>query len=67
MPVPARAVLIGAILLLAMAVANALGVEAVTPEFQRAEVLAGMAAVALMLVAGPWTRADPQATEREEL
>lgn len=67
MPVPARAVLIGAILLLAMAVANALGVEAVTPEFQRAEVLAGMAAVTLMLVAVLWTRANPQSAEREEL
>ena len=60
MPVPARAVLICALLLLGLTVTNAGVAETVTPELQRAEVLAGMAAVGLMLVAVLWTRANPR-------
>ena len=51
MPGPARAVLICALLLLGLTVTNAGLAQTVTPDFQRAEVLAGMAAVGLMLVA----------------
>ena len=67
MPVPARAVLICALLLLGLTVTNAGLAETVTPELQRAEVLAGMAAVGLMLVAVLWTRANPKSAEKVPL
>ena len=67
MPGPARAVLICALLLLGLTVTNAGLAETVTPELQRAEVLAGMAAVGLMLVAVLWTRANPKSTEKVPL
>ena len=67
MPGPARAVLICALLLLGLTVTNAGLAETVTPELQRAEVLAGMAAVGLMLVAVLWTRANPKSTEKVQL
>ena len=67
MPVPARAVLICALLLLGLTVTNAGVAETVTPELQRAEVLAGMAAVGLMLVAVLWTRANPSSAEKVTL
>ena len=67
MPVPARAVLICALLLLGLTVANAGVAETVTPDFQRAEVLAGMAAVGLMLVAVLWTRANPRSADKVAL
>ena len=67
MPVPARAVLICALLLLGLTVTNAGVAGTVTPELQRAEVLAGMAAVGLMLVAVLWTRANPRSAEKVAL
>ena len=67
MPGSARAVLICALLLLGLTVTNAGVAETVTPEFQRAEVLAGMAAVGLMLVAVLWTRANPKSAEKVPL
>ena len=67
MPGPARAVLICALLLLGLTVTNAWLAETVTPELQRAEVLAGMAAVGLMLVAVLWTRANPKSAEKVPL
>ena len=67
MPVPAQAVLICALLLLGLTVTNAGLAETVTPELQRAEVLAGMAAVGLMLVAVLWTRANPKSAEKVPL
>jgi hypothetical protein len=67
MPTPARAVLICAFLLLGLTVTNAGLAESVTPDFQRAEVLAGMAAVGLMLVAVLWTRANPRSAEKVPL
>ena len=67
MPGPARAVLICALLLLGLTVTNAGVAQTVTPEFQRAEVLAGMAAVGLMLVAVLWTRANPKSAEKVPL
>jgi hypothetical protein len=67
MPGPARAVLICALLLLGLTVTNAGLAETVTPELQRAEVLAGMAAVGLMLVAVLWTRANPKSAGKVPL
>ena len=67
MPGSARAVLICALLLLGLTVTNAGVANTVTPEFQRAEVLAGMAAVGLMLVAVLWTRANPKSAEKVPL
>ena len=67
MPVPARIVLICALLLLGLTVMNAGVAETVSPELQRAEVLAGMAAVGLMLVAVLWTRANPRSAEKVQL
>ena len=66
MPTPARVVLVWGVVLLALALVNARLAETITPELQRAEVLCGMAAVGLMLVAVLWTRADPsQAPQRD--
>ena len=59
MPTPARVVLVCALVLLALTLLNAGLAESFTPELERAEVLCGMAAVELMLVAVLWTRADP--------
>ena len=59
MPTPARVVLVCALVLLMLTLLNAGLAESFTPELQRAEVLCGMAAVGLMLVAVLWTRADP--------
>ena len=67
MPTPARAVLICALLLLGLTVTNAGLAENVTPDLQRAEVLAGMAAVGLMLVAVLWTQANPRSAEKVPL
>ena len=67
MPAPARAVLICALLLLGLTVANAGVAETVSPDLQRAEVLAGMASVGLMLVAVLWTRANPKSAEKVPL
>ena len=67
MPAPARAVLICALLLLGLTVTNAAVAVTVTPDLQRAEVLAGMASVGLMLVAVLWTRANPKSAEKAAL
>jgi hypothetical protein len=67
MPAPARVVLICALLLLGLTVTNAGLAVKVTPDLQRAEVLAGMASVGLMLVAVLWTRANPKSAEKVSL
>ena len=67
MPGPARAVLICALLLLGLTVANSGLAVTVTPDLQRAEILAGMASVGLMLVAVLWTRANPKSAEKVSL
>lgn len=67
MPTPARVVLIVAVALLLLTVLNAGLADAVSPELQRAEVLSGMAAVGLMLVAVLWTRADPAQAKPRDL
>ena len=67
MPAPARAVLIIGILFLLLGLLNAGLVSAVTPDLQRAEVLDGLAAVTLMLVALLWTRVNPASAERVPL
>ncbi|WP_115023109.1 cofactor assembly of complex C subunit B [Synechococcus sp. UW69] len=67
MPAPARVVLICALLLLGLTVTNAGLAGTVTPDLQRAEVLAGMASVGLMLVAILWTRANPKSAEKVSL
>ncbi len=60
MPGSARLCLISGLLVLSLAVFNALTAGTSTPALQRAEVLSGMAAVGLMLVAVLWTRATPR-------
>jgi len=67
MPTPARVVLAWGIVLLVLTLINARLAEAITPELQRAEVLSGMTAVGLMLVAVLWTRADPSKAPRRNL
>ena len=67
MPTPARVVLAWGVVLLVLTLINARLAEAVTPELQRAEVLSGMTAVGLMLVAVLWTRADPSKAPRRDL
>ena len=53
--------------MLGLAVFNALTAGAFTPALQRAEVLSGMAAVGLMLVAVLWTRAIPLSPKAVDL
>ena len=67
MPFGARVSLSAGVLLLLLAVGNVFTAEAIDPTLQRAEVLAGMAAVGLMLVAVLWTRAQPLAPKAVEL
>ena len=67
MPGPARSVLAVGLIFLLLGLLNAALATTVSPELQRAEVLNGLAAVALMLVAALWTRADPKTAERVSL
>ena len=67
MPTPARVVLFSGLLVLVLAVTNASTADRITPDLQRAEVLAGMAAVGLMLVAVLWTRANPRSADQVDL
>lgn len=67
MPFGARVSLSAGVLLLLLAVGNVFTAVAIDPTLQRAEVLAGMAAVGLMLVAVLWTRAQPLAPKAVEL
>ena len=67
MPAQARVVLISALLVLLLTVVNAGVASTITPDLQRAEVLAGLASVGLMLVAVLWTRANPRTAEAREL
>ena len=67
MPGPARSALAVGVIFLLLGLLNAGLATTVTPELQRAEVLNGLAAVGLMLVAALWTRADPKAAERVAL
>ena len=61
MPFGARVSLAAGVLILLLAAGNVFTADAIDPSLQRAEVLAGMAAVGLMLVAVLWTRAQPKA------
>ena len=67
MPLPARYVLSMGVLVLLLTVVNAWTAQTINPELQRAEVIAGLAAVGLMLIAVLWTRANPRSAERQEL
>ena len=67
MPTPARVVLFSGLLVLVLAVTNASTADRITPDLQRAEVLAGLAAVGLMLVAVLWTKANPRSAEQVDL
>ena len=67
MPGSARLCLFSGLLVLGLAVFNALSADAFSPALQRAEVLAGMAGVGLMLVAVLWTRALPLSPEAVNL
>ena len=67
MPPSARVTLAAGLLVLTLTVGNGLGAGFVSPALQRAEVLAGLSAVSLMLVAALWTRATPTAPGRVDL
>ena len=67
MPGSARLCLFSGLLVLGLAVFNALSADTFPPALQRAEVLAGMAGVGLMLVAVLWTRAVPRNPEAVNL
>ncbi|MGB1416323.1 MAG: cofactor assembly of complex C subunit B [Synechococcus sp.] len=67
MPVPARFVLSMGLLVLLLTLVNAGTAQVISPELQRAEVIAGLAAVGLMLIAVLWTQANPRSAERQEL
>ncbi len=59
--------LLGGCLVLGLAILNASSAETVTPSLERADVLAGMAGVGLMLVSALWTRASPRSPEAVDL
>ena len=63
MPPAARISLSAGLLVLLMAAVNATTAPSIQPSLERAEVLAGLAGVGLMLVAVLWTRAVPKAPE----
>lgn len=67
MPGSARLCLFSGLLVLGLAVFNALSADTFPPALQRAEVLAGMAGVGLMLIAVLWTRAVPLSPEAVNL
>ena len=59
--------LFAGVLVLGLTILNASTAETVTPSLERADVLAGMAGVGLMLVSILWTRASPRSPEAVEL
>ncbi|EAQ69327.1 cofactor assembly of complex C subunit CCB2 [Synechococcus sp. RS9909] len=63
MPTAARITLTAGVLVLVLAVVNGVTAATIEPSLQRAEVIAGLAGVGLMLVAVLWTRAVPRAAE----
>lgn len=67
MPFGARISLSAGVLVLLLAIGNWISASAIEPSLQRAEVLAGMAAVGLMLVAVLWTKAQPTAPTAVDL
>lgn len=67
LPTPARVSLGAGLLSLLLVVANQISAPAQDPALTRAGVLAAMLAVGLMVVAGLWTRAVPEAAGRADL
>lgn len=67
MPGSARLSLIAGVLVLTLSLVNALTAGEFPPSLQRAEVLAGLSAVGLMLIAVLWTRAIPRPAEAAQL
>ena len=59
--------LMAGVLVLGLSILNASTAETITPSLERADVLAGMAGVGLMLVSILWTRASPRSPEAVEL
>ena len=55
--------LLAGVLVLGLSILNASTAETITPSLERADVLAGMAGVGLMLVSILWTRASPRSPE----
>ena len=55
--------LIAGVLVLGLSILNASTAETITPSLERADVLAGMAGVGLMLVSILWTRASPRSPD----
>ena len=66
-PWPARVALSVGIAALLLVILNQWQAPEITPSLERASVLAGVLAVALMLVAALWTRAVPEAAARAPL
>ena len=59
--------LLAGLLVLGLAILNASTADTITPSLERADVLAGMAGVGLMLVSILWTRASPRNPETVDL
>ena len=59
--------LLSGVLVLGLSILNASTAETITPSLERADVLAGMAGVGLMLVSILWTRVSPRSPEAVEL
>ncbi|HJN35967.1 MAG: cofactor assembly of complex C subunit B [Prochlorococcus sp.] len=67
MPTGARVCLGAGLLILVLTVVNAVTAAQITPDLQRAEVLSGLAAVGMMLVAALWTQANPVSAGKQPL
>ncbi len=67
MPNAARVCLFSGICVLMTSVVNAYTAEIITPSFQRAEVIAGISGVSLMLVAFLWTEVTPAPKVKADL
>lgn len=67
LPNSAKVTISGGGILLLLSIINFLSAEYITPEFERAEVLAGLAGVSLMLVGSLWNQVLPVQVTRAQL
>ena len=67
MPSASRITLIGGLLTLGLTIFNWFTAEQISPSIERAELLSGMAAVGLMLVAIIWSEVNPAKAKKVNL
>ena len=67
MQTPTRICLISGFILLILTIINGFSTDVITPSFQRAEVLAGLSGVCIMLVGVIWSEIKPTIPKKENL